>query len=164
MIDKVQRVKDSEVGSETDIAEFVSIEDCTIGEECRIWRFVNMYGCEVGDKCMIGSFVEIQDDVSVGDRSRIQSHSFLCSRVTLEQDIFVSHGAKFVNDRYPPSGDADKWEETIVRDGASIGTNATLLPVEVGENALVGAGAVVIDDVPPNAIVAGNPAEIIDYR
>ena len=113
---------------------------------------------------MVGSFVEIQSDVEIGDRCRIQTHAFVCSRVTIENDVFVSHGAKFINDRAPPSGDADEWEDTVVRQGASIGTNATLLPVEIGENALVGAGAVVTEDVPENAIVAGNPAEIIGYR
>lgn len=157
-------IEDCEIGEGTDIAEFVSIQDCQIGSDCQIWRFVNLYGCTIGNDCMIGSLVEMQSDAEIGDRSRIQSHAFVCSRVTIKEDVFVSHGAKFVNDRYPPSGDSDEWEGTTVRDGASIGTNATLLPVEVGENALVGAGAVVVDDVPANAIVAGNPAEVVGYR
>lgn len=157
-------IEDCEVAEGTVVEAFSVLQDCTIGEDCHIWRFTNLYGTEIGDECMIGSMVEIQEDSTIGDRCRIQSHSFICSLVTIEDDVFVSHGAKFVNDRRPPSGDREEWEESIVRQGASIGTNATIMPVEVGENALVGAGAVVLDDVPPNAIVAGNPAEIIGYR
>jgi len=123
-----------------------------------------MYGCNVGKECMIGSLVEIQAETTIGPRSRIQSHSFICSDVTIESDVFVSHGVKFINDRYPPSGDSSDWEKTVVRQGASLGTGAVLMPVEIGEGAMVGAGSVVVDDVPPGAVVAGNPAEIIDYR
>lgn len=108
--------------------------------------------------------VEVQSDVSVGDRCRIQSHAFLCSLVTLGDDVFVSHGAKFINDVMPPSEDPSAWEPTVIKDGASIGTNATLLPVTVGKNALIGAGSVVTEDVPPDAVVAGDPAEVIRYR
>lgn len=122
-----------------------------------------MYGCHVGDDCLVGSSVEIQSDVEIGDRCRIQSHSFVCSLVTVQNDVFVGHGVMFINDTRPPSGNPDKWQSTLVREGASIGSNATLLPVEVGENALVGAGSVVTEDVPDNAIVAGNPAEVIGY-
>ena len=157
-------VADSDIGPGTEIAEFSVVQDCEFGVDCQVWRFVNLYGCSLGDDCMVGSFVEIQSDVDIGDRCRIQTHAFVCSLVTIEDDVFVSHGAKFVNDRTPPSGDSNEWEDTVVRQGASIGTNATLLPVEIGKNALVGAGAVVTEDVPENAIVAGNPAEIIGYR
>lgn len=157
-------IEDCKISDETSIEPFSALFNCTIGADCHIWRFTNIYGAEIGDSCMIGSFVEIQKDAVIGNRCRIQSHAFICSLVTLEDDVFVSHGAKFVNDLRPPSGDRSEWEETIVREGASIGTNATILPVEIGENALVGAGSVVVDDVPPNAVVAGNPAEIIDYR
>lgn len=157
-------VRDCDIGPGTELEEFVVLEDCTLGADCHVWRFTNLYGCELGDECMVGSFVEIQADATVGDRCRVQSHAFVCSLVTLEDDVFVSHGAKFINDRDPPSGDRDQWEETVVREGASIGTNATLLPVEVGRDAVVGAGAVVTEDVPPGAVVAGNPAEVIGYR
>ncbi|MFD1685877.1 acyltransferase [Halobellus litoreus] len=156
-------VENTAVGSGTEIGHFTVIHDSVIGENCRIWRFDNLYGVSIGDDCMIGSLVEIQEDVQIGDRCRVQSHSFVCSFVTLADDVFVSHGAKFVNDLYPPSGNKDEWEETRVQNGAAIGTNATILPVEIGENALVGAGAVVTEDVPENAIVAGNPAEIVGY-
>ena len=157
-------IENCDLGTNTEIAEFSVLQDCRIGDDCRIWRFVNMYGATLGDDCMVGSFVEVQSDVTVGDRCRIQTHAFLPSLVTLGDDVFVSHGAKFVNDVRPPSGDETAWEPTVVEDGAVVGTNATLLPVTVGENALVGAGAVVTEDVPPDAIVAGNPADVIGYR
>lgn len=156
-------VSDCVIGDNTVIEAFSALQNCKIGEDCHIWRFTNLYDTEIGDDCMVGSMVEIQKDSIIGNRCRIQSHAFICSLVTLEDDVFVSHGAKFVNDLHPPSGNSDEWEETTVREGASIGTNATILPVEIGENALVGAGAVVIDDVPKGAIVAGNPAEIVGY-
>lgn len=160
----MQIIDGCDIGEGTDVAEFTTIRDCTIGTNTNIWRFVNIYGANIGDNCMIGSLVEIQEDVTIGDRSRIQSHAFVCSLVDIGEDVFVSHGAKFVNDRYPPSGDADCWEQVTVEDGAAIGTNATILPVTIGENAMIGAGSVVTEDVPPNAIAAGNPAEIIGYR
>jgi acetyltransferase-like isoleucine patch superfamily enzyme len=163
-MERTSFMTDCDIGTDTEIEDFAVLVECDIGTNCHIWRFVNLYGCVVGDDCMVGSFVEIQDGVEVGDRCRLQSHAFVCSLVTIHDDVFVSHGAKFVNDRYPPSGDRDAWERTVVHDGAVIGTNATLLPVEVGENALVGAGAVVTEDVPPNAVVAGNPAEVVGYR
>lgn len=156
-------VENCDIGENTTIEEFAVLHDCEIGDNCHIWRFTNLYGTKIGDDCMVGSLVEIQEDSHIGDGCRIQSHAFVCSLVTLEDDVFVSHGAKFINDLRPPSGDRDEWEETTVRKGASIGTNATLLPVEVGENALVGAGAVVTEDVPENAVVAGNPAEVVGY-
>ena len=157
-------VHDCRIGDGTTVEPFSTLIDCRIGDDCTIWRYVNLYGCDLGDDCMVGSFVEIQEDVTVGDRCRIQSHAFVCSKVSLGDDVFVSHGATFVNDRRPPSGDESEWESTVVGDGAVIGSNATLLPVEIGENALVGAGAVVTDDVPDGAVVAGNPAEVIEYR
>jgi len=160
---KYNIVTDCEIGEGTDIAEFAVIHDSQIGTDCQIWRFTNLYGTEIGDDCMIGSLVEIQEDSMIGDRCRVQSHAFICSLVTLEDDVFVSHGAKFVNDLYPPSGDSDQWEPTVVKSGAAIGTNATVLPVTIGGNALIAAGAVVTEDVPSNAIVAGNPAEIVGY-
>ena len=152
------------IGEDTDIAEFSAVKNCDIGDGCKIWRFVNLYGAEIGDDCMVGSFVEIQRDATVGRGSRIQTHAFICSLVEIGEDVFVSHGAKFINDRYPPSGDRDAWESVHVGDGVSIGTNATILPVEIGDNATIGAGAVVTDDVPSDAIVAGNPAEVVGYR
>jgi acetyltransferase-like isoleucine patch superfamily enzyme len=157
-------IQDSEIGDGTDIAPFSAVHDCSIGADCTIWRFVNLYGATIGDECMIGSFVEVQPNVEIGDRCRIQSHAFICSLVTIADNVFVSHGAKFINDPYPPAGDEDNWEPTTIESGVSIGTNATLLPVKVGKGAIVGAGAVVVEDVPADAIVIGNPAEVIGYR
>jgi len=156
-------IEGTSLGENTEVKEFTAIYDTDIGDHCTVWRSSNIYGAEIGDNCMIGSLVEIQEGAKIGDRCRIQSHAFICSLVTIEDDVFVSHGAKFVNDLYPPSGDEEEWEGTKINEGVSIGTNATILPVEIGANALVGAGAVVTQDVPENAVVAGNPAEIIDY-
>ncbi|WP_081927244.1 acyltransferase [Halobellus rufus] len=157
-------IENCRIGDGTEIAPFAVLDDCTFGRDCRVWRFVNCYGATFGDEVMVGSFAEIQSDVVVGDRTRIQSHAFVPSLTEFGDDVFFSHGAAIVNDVYPPSGDSDEWEETVVGDGAVVGTNATLLPVEIGEGALIGAGAVVTEDVPPNAIAAGNPAEIVGYR
>jgi len=161
--DDLRIIDNCVIGNNTEIEAFAVLQNCRVGDNCHIWRFTNLYGTKIGDDCMVGSLVEIQEDTEIGDSCRIQSHAFVCSLVTLEDDVFVSHGAKFVNDLRPPSGNRDEWGKTTVREGASIGTNATLLPVEIGENALVGTGAVVTEDVPENAIVAGNPAEIVGY-
>lgn len=147
--------------------------DVKLGRDVRLGAFINLYGCEIGDECTIGAFVEIQCDVRVGSRVKIQSHSFLCSGVTLEDEAFIGHGVMFTNDIFPHStdrvgkkkGDGD-WTCTPTRicRRASIGSNATLLcGVTVGQEAVVGAGSVVTKDVPPRAVVAGNPARILRY-
>lgn len=161
---KLQHISNCDIGPNTKIEAFSSLENCTIGSDCHIWRFVNLYGCVIDDGCMIGSFVEIQSDVEIGKQCRIQTHSFLCSKLRVKPEVFISHGVNFINDVHPPSNDEDAWEPTIIRENVSIGTNATILPVEIGENAIVGAGAVVTEDVPANAVVAGNPAEVIRYQ
>lgn len=134
-------------------------------------ELVNLYGCRLGEGTRIGTFVEIQRDVVVGAHCKISSHSFLCSGVTIEDGVFVGHGAMFTNDMYPSSvnadgsmQDAEDWTclPTLVRRNASIGSNATLLcGIVVGEHALIGAGAVVTRDVPDYAVVAGVPAKVI---
>jgi UDP-2-acetamido-3-amino-2,3-dideoxy-glucuronate N-acetyltransferase len=154
--------------------EFVRIApDVRLGQDVRICAFVNLYGCEIGDGSKIGAFVEIQTGARIGCRVKVSSHSFICEGVTIEDEAFIGHGVQFINDRYPRSttpegvlqGEAD-WVcvASVVKQGASIGTNATILcGVTVGEGAIVGAGSVVTHDVPPGAIVAGNPARVLRY-
>lgn len=141
------------------------IKNCKIGKNTKIWNFVNMYGCEVGDNCNIGSYVEIQNDVNIGNNVTISSHSFICSLVTIEDNVFIGHSVVTINDINPPSkrrtGSTKEWKPSLIKKGAIIGSNATLMPVTIGENSIVAAGAVVTKDVPDNCIVAGNPAKII---
>jgi acetyltransferase-like isoleucine patch superfamily enzyme len=145
--------------------------DVKLGKNVRIYAFVNLYGCEIGDETSIGTFVEIQKGVKVGARCKIQSHTFICEGVTIEDEVFVGHNVNFLNDRWPAAvnedgtrkTDADwKVEPILVRRRAAIGTAAVILPgVTIGERAVVGAGAVVTKDVPDDAVVVGNPARVL---
>ena len=140
--------------------------DVVLGERVRLNAFINLYGCRIGDDSMIGTFVEIQRDVDIGPRSRIQSHTFICSGVTLEADVFVGHGVMFINDRHPSVAAtlASSWtmERTIIQQGASIGSGALIFGgVTIGAGAMIGAGAVVLKDVAPGATVAGVPARVV---
>jgi acetyltransferase-like isoleucine patch superfamily enzyme len=142
-----------------------------LGKNVRLICFANLYGCEIGDDSFIGPFVEIQSDVKIGRRVKIQSHTFVCSGVVIEDGAFIGHGVMFTNDRFPRATNADgslkgaqdwKCEPTLVGRGASIGSNATILcGVTIGEDAVIGAGSVVTKNVPPRAVVAGNPARIL---
>lgn len=127
-------------------------------------ELVNLYGCEIGDNCFIGPFVEVQSDVTIGPGTRIQSHSFICSKVRIGKDVFVGHGVIFINDRYPVRRNTKDWEEIIIEDKVVIGSNATLLPCRIGKGALVGAGAMVTKNIPARKIVAGNPAKLVGKR
>lgn len=142
-----------------------------LGRNVRLFGFANLYGCELGDDVKVGPFVEIQKGVRIGNRCKISSHSFLCEGVVLEDDVFIGHNVTFTNDRYPRATNGNgqlqteaDWSclPTIVKRGASIGSGVTLLcGITIGENALIGAGSVVIRDVPPDTVVAGNPAKTI---
>ena len=148
-------------------------DDVKLGKDVRLAKFINLYGCEIGDETKIGTFVEIQKNASVGRRCKISSHSFICEGVLIEDNVFIGHGVMFINDTYPRATaqggtlqtEADwKVERTVIKQGASIGSGATILcNVTVGENAIIGAGSVVTKSVPPNAIVAGNPARVLRY-
>lgn len=142
--------------------------DVALGANVVVRDFVNLYGCTIGDDSQIGTFVEVQRGVVIGKRCKVQSHSFLCAGVTLEDEVFIGHGVMFTNDKRPRATNADgtlqtgaDWEcmPTLVQRGASIGSNATILPgITIGAGATVGAGAVVTTDVPAGATVVGNPA------
>jgi UDP-2-acetamido-3-amino-2,3-dideoxy-glucuronate N-acetyltransferase len=145
--------------------------DVKLGKNVRIYGFTNLYGCEIGDDVKIGTFVEIQKGAKIGNRCKISSHTFICEGVTLEDEVFVGHNVVFTNDRYPRATSStgrlqteSDWKciPTLVKRGASIGSGAVLLcGVTVGENSMIGAGGVVTKDVPPDTIVAGNPARIV---
>ena len=146
-------------------------DDVKLGKNVKLSTFINLYGCEIGDETKIGAFVEIQKNATVGKCCKISSHTFICEGVTIEDNVFIGHGVMFVNDMFPrataPGGALQteqdwKVEKTLVRKGASIGTGVTVLAnVTIGEDAIVGAGAVVTHDVPPRTIVAGNPARVL---
>ena len=141
----------------------VGIRNVTFGTNVVIVEPVNLYGCEIGDTCFVGPFVEIQQMVSIGARTRIQSHSFICEFVSIGEDCFIGHGVKFTNDTFstggPARGDKSLWRETRIGDRVSIGSNATLLPVSVCDDVVIGAGAVVTRDINEPGTYAGNPAK-----
>lgn len=146
--------------------------DVRLGHDVRLAAFVNLYGCEIGAETRIGTFVEVQKGAKIGSRCKISSHTFICEGVTIEDGVFVGHGVTFVNDRFPRALDAAgnlqseaDWEclKTYVGAGASIGSGTTLLGgIRIGRGAMVGAGSLVTKDVPENALVAGNPARMME--
>ena len=145
--------------------------DVKLGRDVSIYNFVNLYGCEIGDGSRIGSFVEIQKGTRVGRNCKISSHTFICEGVTIEDEVFIGHNVTFINDKYPRATSVNgslqteaDWKvvPTVVKRGASVGSGATVLcGVTIGEQAIVGAGAVVTADVSPGTTVAGNPARAI---
>jgi len=148
-----------------------NINNVKLGENVKIFDFVNLYGCSIDDNSKVGTFVEIQKNAFIGKNCKISSHSFICEGVHIEDDVFIGHNVTFINDKYPHSTNSDgnlqteadwKVEETFVKKGASVGSSSTILcGITIGENSIVGAGSVVTKNVPPNTIVAGNPARIL---
>ena len=149
-------------------------EDVRLGERVVLAPFVNLYGCEIGDDTRVGAFVEVQRHARIGKRCKISSHTFVCSGVTIEDEVFIGHNVVFINDRRPRATNANgspqsekNWllERTLIRRRASVGSGAIIMcGVEVGEGAMIGAGALVTHNVPPNCVVAGSPARILRYQ
>lgn len=148
-----------------------NINNVKLGKDVKIFDFVNLYGCSIDDNTKVGTFVEIQKNAFIGKNCKISSHTFICEGVHIEDNVFIGHNVTFINDKIPRATneeggmqDESDWkvEETFVKKGASIGSSATIMcGVTIGERAVVGAGAVVTEDVPPNAVVAGVPAKIL---
>ena len=143
----------------------VGIIDLVCGKNVRIVEPSNIYGCQLGDNVFVGPFVEIQSDVSIGKNTKIQSHSFVCSQVTIGDDCFVGHGVMFINDTFskggPARGEKKLWKSTEIGNNVSIGSNATILPVSICHNSVIGAGAVVTKNIKTPGIYAGVPAKKI---
>jgi acetyltransferase-like isoleucine patch superfamily enzyme len=141
------------------------ITDVTFGPGVKVVEPVNLYGCHIGEGCFIGPFVEIQRNVSIGNRTRVQSHSFICELVTVGEDCFIGHGVMFINDLFetggPAGGDVTKWKRTSIGHHVSIGSNATILPVTICNGVVIGAGAVVTKDIVKPGVYAGNPARFL---
>jgi acetyltransferase-like isoleucine patch superfamily enzyme len=159
----------NEISSRSKLSEFSRIApDVKLGKDVQIFTFVNLYGCSIGDNSKIGAFVEIQKNAEIGVNVKVSSHTFICEGVLIEDDVFIGHNVSFINDKYPRATSANgtlqteaDWQvvRTVVKRGASIGTSCTILcGVTIGEFSIVGAGSVVTRDVPPNTVVAGNPA------
>ena len=143
----------------------VGIVNVSFGANVTIIEPANLYGCTIGDDCFIGPFVEIQSDVTIGQRCRIQSHAFICELVAIGDDCFISHGAMFINDLFseggPAKGKRELWRSTRIGNHVSIGTNVTVLPVTICDRVVVGAGSVVTKDITTPGVYAGNPARLL---
>lgn len=141
------------------------IVDVAFGENVKVVEPVNIYGCRIDDDCFIGPFTEIQKDVVIGKRTKVQSHTFICELVSIGDDCFIGHGVMFINDLFakggPARGDKSLWKETHIGNKVSIGSNATILPVRICDNVVIGAGAVVTKDIAEPGVYAGNPARKI---
>lgn len=143
----------------------VAIRNVHFGADIKIVEPVNLYDCEIGDGCFIGPFVEIQKSVKIGNNTKIQSHTFICELVTIGNNCFIGHGVMFINDPFskggPARGNKDMWMATEIGDNVSIGSNATILPVSICNNVVIGAGTVVTKDITVEGIYAGNPAKLL---
>ena len=146
------------------IIKHSEIRDVQFGENVTVVEPVNLYECRIGDNSFVGPFVEIQKGAAIGSNCKIQSHSFICELVTIGNNCFIGHGVMFINDLMqngPAGGDRSKWSKTSIGDNVSIGSNATILPVEICKNVVIGAGAVVTKDIEEKGVYAGNPAKKI---
>lgn len=143
----------------------IGIRDVTLGANVTIVEPVNLYGCTLGERVFVGPFVEIQSEVTIGARTRVQSHAFVCSLVTIGADCFVGHGVMFINDSFatggPARGDTSLWGRTTIGDRVSIGSNASIMPVSICNDVVIGAGSVVTGDITTPGIYAGNPARFL---
>lgn len=143
----------------------IGIRDVSVGSGTKVSNCVNLYECTIGSNCFIGPFVEIQKGVIIGDNCRVQSHTFICELVTIGSNCFVGHGVMFINDKFetggPARGRKELWKPTIIGKNVSIGSNATLLPVSVCDNVVIGAGAVVTKNIDQPGVYAGNPAKLL---
>ncbi len=141
------------------------IREVKMGENVKIIEPCNLYECYLGDNVFVGPFVEIQRGVKIGAKSRIQSHSFLCELVSIGESCFIGHGVMFINDLFtegkPANGDFTKYKETKIGNRVSIGSNATILPVEICDDVVIGAGSVVTKNITKKGIYAGNPARFV---
>ena len=150
------------MGNKLKTGKFTIIRDTEIGENTVIWHHCNIFGCKIGKNCKIGSYVEIGPNSTVGDQCKIEAFAFICSGITIGDEVFIGPHVTFINDKYPKAVGDWKIIPTVVKKGASIGANTTVLcGVTIGENSLVAAGSMVTKDVPPNTWVAGNPARPI---
>ena len=143
----------------------IDVINVQFGDRVKIVQPSNLYGCILGDDVFVGPFVEIQSDVLIGARTKVQSHSFICSLVSVGCDCFIGHGVMFVNDTLsyggPAEGDRSKWKNTFIGDNVSIGSNATILPVKICNSVVIGAGAVVTKDIEKAGVYTGNPAKLL---
>jgi len=145
----------------------VDIIGVSFGNNVSVMKPVNLYRCDIGDDCFIGPFVEIQGGAKVGKNTRVQSHTFICDGVTIGDECFIGHGVMFINDLFkdggPARGDKTKWKTTKIGNNVSIGSNTTILPVNICDDVVIGAGSVVTKDIVVKGVYAGNPAKILRY-
>jgi acetyltransferase-like isoleucine patch superfamily enzyme len=143
-----------------------SIKDVSFGEGVTVIEPANLYGCTIGSNSFVGPFVEIQKGVKIGNNTKVQSHSFICELVSIGNNCFIGHGVCFINDKFaegkPAGGNKDLWIKTNISNNVSIGSNATILPVHICSNVVIGAGSVVTKDIMEEGVYAGNPAKKID--